>query len=302
MIHPPRVLLIAGPTSAGKSDVAVAVAERFDAVVLSADAMQVYRGMDVGTGKVGPHERARAPHYGLDLVDPHEPFDAADFVRLADEVLARHPRVVVAGGTSLYLRALIRGLVPTPPVDPSLRAELEALPDLHERLAAVDPELAARLHPHDRVRLVRGLEVFHATGRPLSALQAEHAAAPDRVSAVGLWLDRADLDARIDLRVRRMIDDGYVDEVRRLLDAGHDRSLKPMQSLGYRHLCDHLLDGLPLDEAARRTCRDTRRFARKQRNWMRVLGFPRVDAEDHLPAALAAASDTFGPARARASG
>lgn len=302
MQPPPRALVIAGPTAAGKSDVALAVAERFDAVVLSADAMQVYRGMDVGTGKVGAAERARAPHYGLDLVDPDEPFDAADFVRLADEVLARHPRVVVAGGTSLYLRAMIRGLVPTPEVDPALRAELEALPDLHRRLEAVDPVLAARLHPNDRVRLVRGLEVHHATGRPLSALQEEHARAPDRVRAVGLWLDRTDLDDRIDRRVERMIEDGYADEVRRLLDAGYHRGLKPMQSLGYRHLCDHLLDALPLAEAARRTARDTRRFARKQRNWMRVLGFPRVTDDGQLEAALAAAADTFGPARARASG
>src|SRR5690606_5707082 len=140
----------------------------------------------------------------------------------------------VAGGTSLYLRAMVRGLVPTPEVDPALRAELEGLPDLYPRLEAVDPALAARLHPNDRLRLVRGLEVFHATGRRLSALQDEHARAPDRVRAVGLWLDRSDLDARIDRRVRRMLDDGYAEEVRRLLDAGYGRELKPMQSLGYR--------------------------------------------------------------------
>lgn len=298
----PRVLVIAGPTSAGKSDVALAVAERFDAVVLSADAMQVYRGMDIGTGKIGAGERARAPHYGLDLVWPDQPFDASDFVRVADEVLARHPRVVVAGGTSLYLRALIRGLVPTPPVDPALRTELEALPDLHERLAVVDPVLAARLHPNDRVRLVRGLEVFYSTGRRLSALQAEHAKAPDRVRATGLWLDRSDLYERIDARVQHMIEEGYVEEVASLLEAGHSRQLKPMQSLGYRHLCDHLLDGLPLEEAVRRTARDTRQFARKQRNWMRVLDFPQVMDEGQLPAALAAAADTFGPARAGLSG
>src|SRR5688500_7503737 len=142
-----KVLVLAGPTAAGKTEAAIAVARAFDAVVLSADAMQVYRGMDIGTGKATPEEQAQALHFGLDLVDPDQPFDAAAFVALADRVRAEHPRVVVAGGTSLYLQALIRGLVETPPVDPALRAEIEALPDLHAALAAVDPELAARLHP-----------------------------------------------------------------------------------------------------------------------------------------------------------
>jgi tRNA dimethylallyltransferase len=284
-------LVLAGPTAAGKTAAALAVAERFGAVVLSADAMQVYRGMDIGTGKATAEEQARAPHYGLDLAAPDAPFDAARFVALADEVLARHPRVVVAGGTSLYLQALIRGLVATPPVDAALRASLEALPDPHAALAAVDPDLAAELHPHDRVRVVRGLEVWHQTGTRLSALRAAHAAEPDRVDARGLWLDRPDLDERIGARVEDMLARGYVAEVQRLLDAGYGRALKPMLSLGYRHLCDHLLDGLPLDEAARRTVRDTRRFARKQRTWMRALGFPRGEGPD---AALAAAEALWG--------
>ena len=282
-----RVLVLAGPTAAGKTAAAIEVARRFGAVVLSADAMQVYRGMDVGTGKASAEERAEVPHYGLDLVDPDESFDAAAFVALADRVRTDHDRVVVAGGTSLYLQALIRGLVATPPVDPALRAELEALPDLHRALSEVDPALAARLHPNDRVRLVRGLEVFRATGQRLSELQDRHAREPDRVPAVGVWLDRDDLDERIDRRVGAMLAGGYVDEVRRLLDRGYARTLKPMQSLGYRHLCDHVLDGLALDEARRRTIRDTRRFARKQRTWMRTLGFPRRDD------VLAAASEAF---------
>jgi tRNA dimethylallyltransferase len=282
------VLVIAGPTAAGKTAAAIEVARRFDAVVLSADAMQVYRGMDVGTGKATAEERAEVPHFGLDLVDPDQPFDAAAFVALADRVRAEHPRVVVAGGTSLYLQAMIRGLVATPPVDPALRAEIEALPDLHRALAEVDPALAARLHPNDRVRLVRGLEVYRATGRRLSELQDRHATEPDRVPAVGVWLDRDDLDDRIEARVGDMLDRGYVDEVRRLLDRGYARTSKPMQSLGYRHLCDHVLDGVPLDEARRRTVRDTRRFARKQRTWMRTLGFPRRDD------VLAAADEAFG--------
>lgn len=298
----PAVLVLAGPTSAGKTAVALEVAEAFGAVILSADAMQVYRGMDIGTGKATAEEQARAPHFGLDVVDPDDPFDAGAFVALADQVMARHPRVVVAGGTSLYLRALIRGLVETPPVDPAVRAELEAADDLHARLTAVDPELAARLHPHDRVRLIRGLEVFLTTGQRLSALQREHAGRPDRVRAVGLWLDRTDLDARINARVHQMIEQGYVEEVRVLLERGFGRDLKPMQSLGYRHLCDHLLDGLPLEEAIRRTQRDTRRFARKQRTWSKALGFPPVLDDAQVTAALTAAADTFEPARSGGKG
>lgn len=287
------VLVLAGPTAAGKTAAAIAVAERFDAVIVSADAMQVYRGMDIGTGKATAEEQARAPHLGLDLRDPDEPFDAADFVALADRARVEHPRVVLAGGTSLYLRAFLRGLVETPPVDPALRAELEALPDPHAALAAVDPALAARLHPHDRVRILRGLEVHRQTGLRLSELQADHALGPDRVAAVGLWLDHPALDERIDARVGQMVDRGYVDEVRTLLARGYGRTLKPMTSLGYRHLCDHLLDGLPLDEALRRTRRDTRRFARKQRTWMRQLGFPRV-APVELDEVLRAAERAFG--------
>ncbi len=268
-----RVLAVGGPTASGKSALAVEIARRCGAVVLSADAMQVYRGMDIGTGKITVEERRGVPHFGLDLRDPDEPFDVADFLELADAVLREHDRVIVAGGTALYLRALRRGLVPTPKPDPALRAALESEPDLHGRLARVDPTLAERLHPNDRVRLIRGLEVYLLTGERLSALQAAHARAPDRVDVVGVWLDRSDLDARIDARVHRMMEAGYLEEVRRLLDAGYGPGLKPMRSLGYRHLTAHVLEGVPLGEAVRRTQRDTRRFARKQRTWRRQLGF-----------------------------
>ena len=275
-----RPLVIGGPTAAGKTAAALAVAEAFDAVVVSADAMQVYRRLDIGTGKATAEERARVPHFAIDVVEVDEAFDATDFVAIADEVLASHPRVVVAGGTSLYLRGLLRGFVKTPAVDPGLRSEVEAIEDLHGELAKVDADLAARLHPNDRVRLVRGLEVFRACGERLSELQRAHAEAPDRVRAACLWLEREDLDTRIDQRVDQMMDQGYVDEVRGVLDAGFDRGLKPLQSLGYRHLCAHLLDGLALDEAVRCTKRDTRRFARKQRTWQNTLKFAAMAAED----------------------
>lgn len=290
------MLVLAGPTAAGKTAASLAVAEAYGATVLSVDAMQVYRGLDVGTAKVSAAERARVPHVGVDVREPIEPFDAADLLALAAPLLASGARVVVAGGTHLYVQALIRGLVPTPPVDRALRAALEALPDPHAALATVDPALAARLHPNDRVRVVRGLEVFHASGERLSELQAAHAAAPDAVTARGLWLDRDDLRARIAARLGEMMAAGYLEEVGTLLDAGVPRACKPMRSLGYRHLADHLLEGLPLDEAVRRTERDTWELARKQRNWLRLLGFPRVEGGDGaVEAALAAAAELWGP-------
>ena len=286
------IVVLCGPTSAGKTEIAVEVASRFDAVVVSADAMQVYRGMDIGTGKATPAERKQVPHLGLDIVDPDQPFDASAFAALCREAIDTHERVIVAGGTSLYIRAVIRGLVKTPPVDPALRAALEAQSNLHEQLSRVDPELAARLHPNDRVRLIRGLEVFERGGVRLSELQKAHRAEPDQVRAAGVWLDRTELDARIDRRVIDMVDRGYVAEVQTLLESGYGRQLKPMQSLGYRHLCDHVLDDLSLDEAIERTQRDTRRFARKQRTWMKTLGYPRV-LENRLERALDAAERAF---------
>ncbi len=285
----PRCLVIAGPTAAGKTAASLAVARRFGAIVLSADAMAVYRTMDIGTAKPSVEERGDIPHEGIDVVDPDQDFDAGDFVELADRVLAEHSRVVVVGGTHFYLRSMQRGLVDTPDVDPQLRAQVEGLEDLHAELSLVDPELAERLHANDRVRLVRGIEVFRATGRKLSDMHREHAAQPDRVSVWGLWFDRDDNDERIEARVQIMLRAGYVAEVQGLLDRGYSRDLKPMQSLGYRHLCDHLIDGLDLDEAARRTTRDTRRFARKQRTWLRNLAYPKV-ATDHVERALQAAA------------
>ena len=299
MNHAPGLLILAGPTAAGKTDAALAVARRWDVSIVSADAMQVYRGMDIGTAKEPPEVLARFPHACVDVREPTHEFTAADFAAEADRVLAESRAagrgVVVVGGTGFYLRALLVGLAPMPAADPVLRAELEALSDPHAALALVDPALAERLHPNDRMRVVRGLEVHTLTGRPLTDIWAEHALSEPRHPAVRLWLDREDLDERIDRRVLMMMERGYLDEVRRLLDAGVPRTAKPMRSLGYRHLADHLLDGLALDEAVRRTQRDSRRFARKQRTFLRGLGdFRQLDARDR-EALLEAAREALGP-------
>lgn len=288
------VLVLAGPTAAGKTSAAIHVAHLWGARIVSADAMQVYRGMDIGTGKAHPAALELFPHACVDVRDPDQPFSAQDFTTAADDAVASGRPVVVAGGTVFYLRAFLYGLVPAPSADPALRAELEALDDPWEELSRVDPALAERLHPNDRVRIVRGLEVFRISGQRLSDLHAQDDRAPRHPHRV-LWLDRDDLRERIDLRVQRMMERGYLAEVQRLLDAGYDRGLKPMQSLGYRHLADHLLDSLPLDEATWRTRRDTWRFARKQRGWSRQHPqWERVDAQDRA-GVLAAARGTWGP-------
>jgi tRNA dimethylallyltransferase len=250
--------------------------------------------MDIGTAKATREEQARVPHFGLDQVLPSEPFDAGNFVHLADRVLAKHARVIVAGGTSLYVQALIRGLVKTPQADPQLRQTLETHPDLHAELTRLDPELASRLHPNDSKRLIRGLEVIMLGGVRLSELQKQHASEPDRLNTVALWLDRDDLPQRIEARVHQMVEQGYLQEVQGLLDAGYAPTLKPMQSLGYRHFCAHAAGELELDAAIELTIRDTRRFSRKQRTWMRSLAFPRV-IEEHLVRGIQAAQEAFTP-------
>ncbi len=288
------LLVLAGPTAAGKTAAAFEVARRWDVELISADAMQVYRGMDIGTAKPSPRELAEFPHHGVDIREPTQPYDAAEFAADADLLIDTGARVVVVGGTGFYLRALLVGLAPTPKADLQLRSELERLHDPHAELARVDPVLAERLHPNDRVRVIRGLEVFRVTGRPLSQIHAESPFLEPRHAAVRLHLERDDLPQRIDRRVLEMMDAGYLDEVRGLLDAGVPRDAKPMKSLGYRHLADHLIEGLELAEAVRLTQRDTRRFARKQRTMLRSIGgFSVLPARD-LEAVLRAAERAFG--------
>lgn len=293
------ILVIGGPTAAGKTDAAIAVASRWRGVrLISADAMQVFRGFDVGTGKPDSATLAAFPHACIDIRDADEPYSAADFAADADAIIHEQDRVVVVGGTGFYLRALLVGLAPAPSADPQLRAELEALEHPHAELARIDPVMASRLHPNDRVRVIRALEVFHKLGRPFSEVQAEFAFDEPRHDAARLWLDRADLEARIDARVLHMVRAGYVDEVEGLLKAGISADTRPMRSLGYRWMVAHLREGLPLADAIANTQRDTRRFARKQRLMLRSIGgFERIDDEP-LDAVFRAATRLFGPADA----
>src|SRR4051794_39173092 len=253
----PPILVILGPTASGKSDVALAVARRTGAEILSVDSMQVYRGMDVGTAKPSPAERAEGRHHLLDVVEPSEPFTVARFVELADATIAdaaRRPVPLVAtGGTPLYYKALFEGLFEGPGADAALRDRLRELPvdELYRRVTEVDPAAGQRIHPNDHKRLVRALEVYELTGRPISSFQTHWTSDERRHEAVwvGLDWDRDALNRRINARVKAMMAAGWVDEVRQLLESFPILSHTAAEATGYRELIDHVRGKLTPEEA-----------------------------------------------------
>ena len=286
----PPVLLIGGPTAAGKSGLAVQIAEAFSATVVSADAMTVWRGLDIGTAKPSREEQARVPHRCIDIRDLHEEFNVSDFVDEVDRARNAMDRVIVAGGTPFYLSALVRPMAELPPPNPAIRAELEGLAAPWQVLKEVDPVMADKLHPNDRVRVIRALEVFRVTGRPMSVVQAGPPSRPP-ISCEIIWLDRDDLRDRIARRIEGMVGDGYVDETRRILEIPGAAQHRALRSFAYRHLVEHISDGMPLHEALRRTDRDTWYLARKQRTWARGLGWAATTPD----AAWQAAERLWGP-------
>lgn len=270
-----KLLVVGGPTGSGKSDLALRLAEEIGAEIVNADSMQIYRGLDIGTAKPSPEEMARVPHHLIDIVSPEQDFTASDFRREASAAIAdidrRGRKAIVVGGTGLYLRALLEGLVDSPNGDPELRRQFDDVPgeELLRRLGEVDPETASRLHVNDRVRLVRALEVYTQTGRPISAFRAEHGFSGDYYDAlkVAIGVERPELYRRIDARVDRMLEAGLEDEVRRLLAQGYSRDLKSMRSIGYKEMTAYLADEISLDEAVTLIKRDSRRYAKRQMTW-----------------------------------
>jgi tRNA dimethylallyltransferase len=279
--EPLPIRVIAGPTAVGKTAVGIAVAEHLGAEILSADSRQVYRGMTIGTSKPTPEEQARVPHHLLDVADPRDHYTAADFARDARAVIAdldrRRVPVIVVGGSGLYLRALIDGLFAGPGRQPELRAELEAWADregsgaLHAELVRVDPERARRLHPNDRVRLVRALEVERATGKPLTLWQREQAEHSFRERTRYFVLDREDpdLDARIAIRTRAMFQAGLLEEARALLAQGLSPEHATYRTIGYTEAFAVLRGEMPMAAAIIAAIQSTRQFARRQRTWFR---------------------------------
>jgi tRNA dimethylallyltransferase len=275
-----RLLAIVGPTAAGKTALAVRVAREVDGEVVSCDSLQVYRGLDIGSAKPTPAEREGVPHHMIDVVDPDQAFSAADYARGAREALAgiraRGKAAVVAGGTGLYLRALLRGLFAGPSRDDALRARLERMAArfgdarLHRLLSHVDPKAAARLEPRDRVRVVRALEVYRASGRPLTEHHRD-GTEPLRgfsVLTVGLAPDRGRLRAAVVERSRRMMAAGLVDEVKGLL-ARYPETPRPLQAIGYRQAVAVAAGRLTEDAALGDIVKDTMRYAKRQMTWFR---------------------------------
>ena len=274
MPSPPPVLVLAGPPATGKSALGPALAEARDGEIVNADALQVYRGFDIGTAKPTPEERARVPHHLIDVLEPAERYSAGEFARRAraaiEDVHGRGRRALVVGGSGLYLRALLDGISPIPPGDRAVRrrlrerAETEGLPALYEELRRRDPATADRLPPGDTQRILRALEVVEATGTPLSEWIARRPYGEERLPAVrlGLTLPRALLYDAIERRVARMIELGWVEEVSHLLAGGLSPAAPAFQAIGYREIARHVAGEWSLERALDETLRATRRYAK----------------------------------------
>ncbi|HSS79453.1 MAG TPA: tRNA (adenosine(37)-N6)-dimethylallyltransferase MiaA [Thermoanaerobaculia bacterium] len=296
------VLAIVGPTATGKSALALALAERLGGEIVNADALQVYRGFDIGTAKPRLEERARVPHHLIDILEPHERYSAGEFARRAREAITeiqeRGKAPIVVGGSGLYLRALFEGLSPVPPGDPEVRRELrerldsEGLAPLREELIALDPVTAQRLGAGDTQRVLRALEVALVSGRPLSAWTAEQPFGTQGIAVVriGLTLPRSILYDRIAGRVTQMLEAGWLDEVAALLRRGFSATLPAFQAIGYRQLVRYLEGMLSLELAVADIERETRRFAKRQETWFRkepaVAWFSAQDLERQMPGVL----------------
>lgn len=277
-----KLVVVAGPTASGKSSLAIELALAFGGEIVNADSMQVYKGMDVGTGKPSLEEREKIPHHLYDVVEPDQEFNAALYrsvaIPLIREISSRKAACLVVGGTGLYIKTLLGGLLHCPPADPELRGELRRVCEergpsfLHERLKALDPESAKRIHPNDRIRIIRALEVIDAAKERFSMLSERHrfGESPFQVLKICLQTDREELYHRINERCLKMIREGLLAETQHLLESGYSPDLKPMKSLGYRHMVEHLQGLWGLDEAVYRFQMDTRRYAKRQLTWFRA--------------------------------
>ncbi len=280
--YKPRILAVVGPTAGGKSALALELAERLDGEIVSCDSMQIYRGMDIGTAKPTPQERARVPHHLVDIRDPEEDFSAMDFVAAAEcavqDILSRGKLPVFCGGTGLYLDAFLRGEeAETPGADPAVRAELNALAQqngptyLHEELRKIDPVTALSVHPNNVRRVIRALEIYRATGVPKSEWDHRSQQTPARYDAVVLgisYTDRELLYDRIERRVDQMMREGLLEETRRLLEQGvFERSRTAAGAIGYKELLPYLRGECELEQAVKELKIATRRYAKRQMTW-----------------------------------
>lgn len=289
------MVILVGPTGVGKSTAALHLAQRFGGEIIGCDSMQVYRGFDIGTDKPTPAMRRAVPHHLLDIIEPSAQFTAADFVKEALGAIrlikekGRLPFVV--GGSGLYFKALVSGLFPGPGRDPELREKLElrareqGLGVLRKELEAVDPAYARLIGQRDRIRIIRALEVFYQTGKPISEhfLKTKPELKDFNPIKIGLKLKREELYRRIEERADKMFSLGIVDEVRALLARGVKETAPPLRALGYKYVLKHLKGEVSLEEAVSLTKRDTRRFAKRQLTWFKKMeGIHWFEADDRV--------------------
>ncbi len=275
-----KIVIIAGPTASGKTEISIKLAEKFGGEIVSADSVQIYRHMDIGSAKPSSAERARALHHMIDIRDPDENFSAGDYVREArrcvEDILSRGLLPIIVGGTGLYIKCLIGGMIEASETERRIRAKLldqEKYKEgaLFQKLVEIDPEAARSIPEKNVYRILRALEIFESTGRKMSSLQKEHSFKdrPYHYIFFGLTLPRSRLYEQIDQRVDNMIKSGLVEEVARLHKYGYSAELKSMRALGYRHIGLALAGVIGLDEAVKLMKRDTRRYAKRQLTWFR---------------------------------
>jgi tRNA dimethylallyltransferase len=276
------ITIIVCPTCAGKSELALSLAMKYQMEIVSADSLQVYRHLDIGTAKPSPEEQRTVKHHLIDVVAPDEEFSAVQYMKVAREtidlLLRQNRPVLVVGGTGLYIKALTKGIFRGPAADEKLRREIKEQArqrgntSLYQRLKEIDPESASRIHPNDTYRIMRALEVYEITQKPMSSFQADHAfrESPYRSVKIGIERERKELYRKIEERVDWMIENGLIEEVKGLLERGYNPHLKPLQSLGYRQVIGYLNGTYDLNEAVRLIKRDTKRYAKRQLTWFKA--------------------------------
>lgn len=273
-----KPLIILGPTATGKTKLSIDLAKKSGGEIISADSMQVYRGMDIGTAKPTIEERQGITHHLIDVRNPDESWTVSDFINECGKLIPQLKNPIIVGGTGLYLWSLLEGFsFPITPADKEIRARLESIPTstLYAQLSAIDPDAAAKIHPNDKKRIIRAIEVFELTGKKISEMQkyrlepSRPAGTGSKYLLVGLNLPREILYERINQRVDSMIEKGLIDEVRGLLAKGYNKDLPSMQALGYKEVIDHLDGKYSKAEMIEELKKRTRNFARRQMTWFR---------------------------------